>query len=38
MGNGVSFVQADIEDYWAELQKRDLRPDNEKPESEAVKK
>ena len=38
MGTGVSFIQADIEDYWAGLQKKDARPDNLRPESESEKK
>ena len=38
MGTGVSFVQADIDDYWARLQKEDARPDNPKPESESLKR
>ena len=33
----MSFVQADIEDYWAELQKKDLLPSNPKPESKSTK-
>ena len=33
----MSFVQADIEDYWAELQKEDARPTNVRPESKSTK-
>ena len=37
MGTGVSFVQADIDDYWAGLQKKDARSGVSKQESKSTK-